>query len=172
MLIVKFTKYIYLKNSLLFKYRTRYLISFVCIFCSCPHPILSTTSPLSAVIPCIPFQNQKLDMNIWFKNYWRQNLLIPSVPRRRTAEVVQQGTPLTAVANNNLYLFPHVPFQFFSDVFLSPDVLWTSLLFFFCNLDTIHKNQYKSQQDIYISVSISLYFIQDHMSLNLLPSCL
>lgn len=109
---------------------------------------------------------------IRFKNYWRQNLLIPSVPRRRTAEAVQQGTPLTAVVNNNLRLFPHVPFQFFSDVFLSPDVLWTSLLFFFCNLDTIHKNQYKSQQDIYISVSISLYFIQDHMSLNLLPSCL
>lgn len=32
MLIVKFTKYMYLKNSFLFKYRTRCLISFVCIF--------------------------------------------------------------------------------------------------------------------------------------------
>lgn len=32
MLIVKFTKYMYLKNALLFKYRTRCLISFICIF--------------------------------------------------------------------------------------------------------------------------------------------
>lgn len=109
---------------------------------------------------------------IRFKNYWRHNLLIPSVPRRSTAEAVQQGTPNTVVANNNLRLFPHMPFQFFWVVFLSPNVLWPVLLFFFWNLDTIHKNQYKSQQDIYILVSISLYFIQDHMSLNLLPSCL
>lgn len=108
---------------------------------------------------------------IRFKNYWRQNLLIPSVPRRRTAEAVQQGTSLTAVANNNLRLFPHVPFQFFSVVFLSPDALWPSSLFFSRNQDTKHQNQYKTQQDdIYISVNISLYFIQDHISLNLFRS--
>lgn len=72
--------------------------------------------------------------SIWkkkeFKKYLRHNLFIPSVPRR-THEAVQQETPLTAFASNNLRLSPHVPLQFLSILSLSPDVLWPSFLFFF-----------------------------------------
>lgn len=161
----------YLKNSLIFKYITRCLISFVCFFfLSTSHFVHYKSSNCPSSLHS--FSNSKVRYEyLRFKNYWGQNLLIPSVPQGRTPEAVQQGTPLSAVANNNLRLFPHVHFQFFSVVFLSPDALWPSSLFFSWNLDTKHQNQYKTQQeDIYISVSISLYFIQDHISLNLFRS--
>lgn len=97
-------QYMYLKNSLLFKYRTRCLISFVCtFFLFTSHFVPCKSSNCTSSLHS--FSNSK----VWceylrFKNYWRQNLLIPSVPRRRPRPC-NKGRQLTAVAGNNLPLF-------------------------------------------------------------------
>lgn len=173
MLIVKFTKYMYLKNSFLFKYRTRCLISFVCILFLvhipfCPLQVLYLHLVLAFLF--------KIKSWIWI--YKIQELLkteltyplrAPEDARLRPCNKGRQirRSLTTTCASFHIRLSSSSQLSFFLQMFFDP-----FCFFFFWNLDTIHKNQYKSQQDIYILVSISLYFIQDHMSLNLLPSCL
>lgn len=168
MLIVKFTKYMYLKNSFLFKYRTRCLISFVCIFFFLVH------------IPFCPLQVLYLHLFLaflfkiksWIWIYKIQELLKTELtyplraPKTHGWRQIRRSLTTTC-ASFHIRLSSSSRLPFFLQMFFDP-----FCFFFFWNLDTIHKNQYKSQQDIYILVSISLYFIQDHMSLNLLPSCL